>query len=290
MSSAGTFRVERVDDAILEGFDGVFDESGFVERVGVDGDLDVHFVGDREADVDCAGSGAPVFVKFKAHGSGDDLFAEGFRIGGIAFAHEAEVHGVFFGGFEHAADIPGAGGASGGVGAGCWTGAAACHRGDAASEGFVDLLGADEVNVGVESSCGDDVAFAGDYLGGGADDHVGIDAVLDTGVAAVADADYTAGFDADIRFDDALLGVEDSGVGDYEVERVLVGSEWRLAHAVAYYLAAAEFDFVAVSAVFSNEVAFYFYKEISVAETDLVADGGSEHFGVLFSIEFEAHF
>ena len=36
---------------------------------------------------------------------------------------------------------------------------------------MIDLLRADEMNVGVDAARGDDAAFAGDHLGGGADDH-----------------------------------------------------------------------------------------------------------------------
>jgi len=275
-----------MDDPVFESVDRVLDESGFIERVGMDSDLDVHFVGHGEASVDGTGGCSPIFVEFQAHRTSGDLFAEGLGIGGVPFSHEAEIHGIFLCGFEHTADVPGTGGASGSVGAGCGTGASACHGCDTAGKGFVDLLGADEVDVGVESAGGDDVTFAGNHFGGGSDDHVGVDAILNAGVPAVADADNVAVFYADIRFDYALFGVEDSGVGDYEVERVVVGGEGRLAHAVADDLAAAEFDFVAVAAVFGNEVTLHFYKNISVAQANLVTDCGAEHFSVLFSIEF----
>jgi hypothetical protein len=66
MAAAGAFGVEGVDGAALEGGDGVFDEARFVERVGVDGDLHVHFVGHRQAAVDGGRRGAPVFVQLEA--------------------------------------------------------------------------------------------------------------------------------------------------------------------------------------------------------------------------------
>jgi hypothetical protein len=50
----------------------------------------------------------------------------------------------------------------------------------------LDLLGADEVDVGVEAAGGQDLALARDGLGAGADDDV--DARLGVGVAGLADA------------------------------------------------------------------------------------------------------
>ena len=49
MAAAGTFRVERVDRAALDRRDRVVDEPALVERVGMDGDLDVVFVGHCQA-------------------------------------------------------------------------------------------------------------------------------------------------------------------------------------------------------------------------------------------------
>ena len=64
-------------------------------------------------------------------------------------------------------------------------GAAAEHGGDARGQRLLDLLRADEVDVAVDATGGDDHAFAGDDLGAGADDDV--DARLHVGVAGLAD-------------------------------------------------------------------------------------------------------
>ena len=69
---------------------------------------------------------------------------------GVALAGEAEVHREAVGGLDHAADVPGAGRAGGGVGAGRRAGAAAEHGGDAGIERLVDLLRGDEMDVRVE--------------------------------------------------------------------------------------------------------------------------------------------
>ena len=50
---------------------------------------------------------------------------------------------------------------------------------------LLDLLRADEVDVGVEAAGGEDLAFAGDDLGARADDDG--DAGLDVGIAGLAD-------------------------------------------------------------------------------------------------------
>ena len=86
---------------------------------------------------------------------------------------------------QHPADVPGAGGAGGGERAVRRAGAAAEQRGDARVQRVVDLLRADEVDVGVEAAGGQDPALAGDDLGAGADDDG--DARLGVGVAGLAD-------------------------------------------------------------------------------------------------------
>ena len=279
VAAAGAFGVIGVDGAALERGERAFDEAGFVEGVGVDGDLDVELVGDGEAGVDGGGRGAPVFVELEADDAGEDLFAQRFGRGAVAFSEESEIHGKRLGRFQHPVDVPVAGRAGGGVGAVRRTGAAADQGGDAAGDGVLDLLRADEMDVGVDAAGGDDAAFARDDFGGGADGHG--DAVLQQRIARVADADDAAVLDADVRFDDAVGGVEDEGVGDDEIERVRIEGERRLRHAVADDLAAAEFHFVAVAAVFGDEVALDLDEELGIGEADLVAGGGAEHAGVV---------
>ena len=55
-------RMEGVDGAPLEGCDGVLDEAGLVQRVGVDRHRDIRIVGDGETGVDRRRGGAPVLV------------------------------------------------------------------------------------------------------------------------------------------------------------------------------------------------------------------------------------
>ena len=72
MAAAGAFGVEGVDGAALERRDGVLDEAGFVQRVGMDHHLHVVIVGDREAAVDRRRRGAPVLVQLQRAGAGVD--------------------------------------------------------------------------------------------------------------------------------------------------------------------------------------------------------------------------
>ena len=62
--------------------------------------------------------------------------------------------------------------------------AAAYHRRDAAGQRFVDLLRADEVDMRIHGSGGDDHAFAGDGLGARA--HYDGDSRLDIGITGLA--------------------------------------------------------------------------------------------------------
>ena len=100
-------------------------------------------------------------------------------------------------------------------------------------------------------------------------------------ISGVADADDAPVLDADVGLDDALHGIEDQRVGDDEIERFGVERGGRLPHAVADHFAAAEFHFVAVAAVFGDEIALDLDEEFGIGEADLVAHGRAEHFGVL---------
>ena len=270
VAAARAFGVEGVDDAAVNRLHGVFEKTAFVEGVGVDGDLDVHFVGHGQGGIDHGGGGAPVFVDFQTQGSGADLFAQRFGVGAVALAEKAEVHRKGFGGLQHAAHIPRAGGNGGGVGAVGWAGAAADHGGDAALNRVGNLLRADIVDMGVDAAGGGDQVCAVVHFGGRADDHIGGNAVHGVGVARLADADDAAVADADVGFHDAPM-VDDDHIGNHEIQHVFIAAAGigRLCHAVAHRFAAAEFAFVAVG----EQVALDFGKELRIAQADFVAHG-----------------
>ena len=273
VAAAGAFGVEGVDGAALERLDGVLDEAGFVERVGVDHHLDVVVVGDREAAIDRRRRRAPVFVQLQRAGAGLDHFLERRRPRGVAFAGEAEIDREIVGRLDHARDVPRPGRAGGRERAVRRAGAAAEHRGDARHQRLVDLLRADEMDVGVEAAGGEDLAFAGDHFGAGADDDG--DAGLNVRIAGLADGVNVAVLDADVGFDDAPM-VENERVGDDGVDRALLVGDLALPHAVADHLAAAEFHFFAVG----GEILFDLDDQIGVGEPHAVARGRAEHVGI----------
>ncbi len=278
VAAAGAFGVVGMDAAPLERGQGVFHKAGFVQGVGVDRHLHVVFVRHRQAVVDAGRGGAPVFMQFQANGAGLDLQFQGFRQGGVALAQEADVHGQGIHRLEHLANVPGARCAGGGVGARGRAGAAAQHGGNTAHQGFFHLLGADEVDVGIDAAGGEDLALTGDDFGAGAD-HDG-HVWLGIRVAGFADGGDAAFLDAHVGFDDAPP-VENQGVGDHGVHHGGIGT-LALAHAVADNLAAAEFYFVAVV----GGVAFHFNPQVGVAEPHPVAGGWAVHVGVGLSGDF----
>ena len=93
VAATRAFGMVSMNSAAGDGFDGLFDEAGFVERVGVDEALHIVFVADTQARVDGGGRGAPVFVQLEAHGAGDALLLQAALAAVVAFARDAEVEG-----------------------------------------------------------------------------------------------------------------------------------------------------------------------------------------------------
>ena len=253
-----------------------------VERVGVDHHLDVVVLGDAEAAVDRCRRRAPVLVQLERAGAGLDHLLQRLRARRVALAGEAEIDRQAIGRLDHAAEVPRAGRAGGGEGAVRRPGAAAEHRGDARHQRVVDLLRADEVDVGVEAAGGEDLALAGDHLGAGADDDG--DAGLDIRIAGLADGEDVAVLDADVGLHDPPV-VEDQRVGDDGIDRALLVGDLALAHAVANHLAAAELHLLAVG----GEVLLHLDDDVGVGEPHAVAGGGTEHFGVDGARDFGRH-
>ena len=129
------------------------------------------------------------------------------------------------------------------------------------------------MDMRVDAAGGDDLAFAGDRLGAGADDDV--DPGLHVRVAGLADAGDAAVADADIGLDDAPM-VDDDGVGDDGVDRAGGARRLALPHAVADHLAAAELDLLAVD----RAVAFDLDDELGIGKAQPVAGGRPEHRGI----------
>src|SRR5712691_5031775 len=138
---------------------------------------------------------------------------------------------------------------------------------------MLDLLRADEMDVAVETARGEDFALAGNDVGAGTDDDG--DAGLDVGIAGLADGADIAFLDGDVGLHDPPV-VDDQRIGDDGVGRALLVGDLRLPHAVADYLAAAEFHLLAID----GEVLFDLDDQIRVGQPHPVAGGGPEHVGI----------
>src|ERR1700742_4143051 len=94
-------------------------------------------------------------------------------------------------------------GLSGSTGCGAGTGArartTAQHGGDTRGQGFIDLLGADEMDMGVKSASSHDLAFTRDDIRAGTDDHIGMNAIHNVGIASLADSNDHTMLDTNIR-------------------------------------------------------------------------------------------
>src|SRR5438874_11699735 len=108
MPASGAFGVIRMDRAPLEGGDLIVHVAGLVERVGVDGDLDVFFLRDPEAAVDRGGRRAPILVQLEPDRSRADLLEEAVLQRGVPLAGEADVERKVIRRLQHAGDVPGA--------------------------------------------------------------------------------------------------------------------------------------------------------------------------------------
>ena len=285
MAATGALGVVGVNGTAANRGDGVLDAAGFVERVGVKGNLHVVAIGHVECMVDSRRGGAPVLVDLQADGAGLDLLGQRTLVRAVALAGEAQVHGVFLGSLEHHRDVPGTRGGGDGVSAVGRPRAAADHGGHARVEGAVDLLRADEVDMCVQAACGKDEPLAGQGLGARANGHARGDAVHDVGVAGMADADDVAALNADVGLVDTRV-VEHECVGDYQVQiAVGAGGGDGLAHAVAQRLAAAKLGLLAIG----GQVALHLDDQVGIGQTNLVSDGGSVHGGVFIAVDRKCH-
>ena len=152
-------------------------------------------------------------------------------------------------------------------------GAAAQHRGDARHQRLLDLLRADEMDMGVDAAGGQDLALAGNRFGSGTDYNG--DARLRIRIAGLADGCDAPVLEADVGLVDAA-GIDDERVGDHRVDGTTGARHLALAHAVTDDLAAAEFHFLAIG----GEILFHLDEELGVGQPHLVAGSRPEHLGI----------
>jgi hypothetical protein len=87
-------RVGLVEDGstfFRPGLHGILDETGFVQRIGMDHHLHVVIVGHVEAIVDRGGRRAPILVQLERTSAGIDHLDQRGRARGVALAREAEI-------------------------------------------------------------------------------------------------------------------------------------------------------------------------------------------------------
>jgi hypothetical protein len=126
--------------------------------------------------------------------------------------------------------------------------ATAEHAGDAAHQCLLDLLGRDEMDMGVHAAGREQQPLAGDDLRGDAHNHARSHPGHDVGIPGFADSGEEAVFDANVGFVDAGV-IHDERIGDDTIQSVLRAHARGLAHAFANDLAAAELALVAVMSV-----------------------------------------
>src|ERR1700745_4531839 len=128
--STGAFGVISVDRAILKCRDGIFDETRFVQGIGMERDLSVRFFGHGETNTDRGRSCPPVLMKLEPDSARLNLLAEWLRATGIAFTQKTKIDWITLRGLEHSLDVPRSGRASRCESSGGRAGPSADHRRD----------------------------------------------------------------------------------------------------------------------------------------------------------------
>jgi hypothetical protein len=140
-----------VNRPILKRSNGVLNETGFVQGIGVQGHLHVMLLGYAEGAINGCWCASPVFMKFEAYGAGFDLLAQGVGPGRISLAEKTEINRQAVRRFEHPVNIPWPRRTSRGVGSRCRTRAAADKSCQPGRERFPRELWTYEVHVRVDS-------------------------------------------------------------------------------------------------------------------------------------------
>src|SRR5688572_4398229 len=231
--------------------------------------LDIELLRNAQTRIDGRRCRAPVFMQFQPEGAGANLFAE--RVGQcrVSFSKEAEIQRESLGRLIHSPDVPRAGCARRCVSAGRRTGAATNQRCHSGVERFGNLIGRNEVNVGVDAAGGKNLTFSREDLCRSADFHAWSDAIHDSGVARLANGGDAAVTYGDIRLVNSRV-IQDERVGDDKVWGAACSRRFgRLSHSVANDLAAAKLHLVAIPRM----VALDLNDQVGVSQPNAVAFG-----------------
>ena len=282
MAATRTFGMEGLNGAAANGLDGFLNKTAFIQRVGMDGDLNIHLIRDRKAGINRLRCGAPILMQFQAAGACPDLFFQTRRQRSIPLAEEAKIHRKTLGGLQHALHMPRPGRTGGGECAMRRSGAAAEHGGNAGRQRFFNLLRANEMDMHINSARGQDTSFAGDDLRPRPDDDVHIG--LRVGIARLADGGNAPAAQADIRLHHAPM-IQDQRIGDHGIHRAIGACHLRLAHAIADHLAAAEFHFLTIG----GQVALNLDEDFRIGQAHTVAHCWAIHAGIGGARDFRCH-
>ena len=280
MAAASTFGMVRMNGTPVHRGYRILDISALVERIGMNGHLNVVKVGNRQRGIYRRRRRAPVLVNFQSARSGLDLFDERTMHRAVAFAQKTYVHWQPFDGLQHAFDAPTAGGDCGAVAAVGRSYAAAYQCRNAVAQGRIRLLRGNHVDMSVYTGGREDEMLAGNGVRRRSGYQIGVYAAHYVGIAGFADAGNLAVLDAYVGFHHAQNRVEHRDVGYDQIQRPLLRSHGiGQSHAVAYGFAAAVNHLVARL----PQVFLYFDIQIGIAEAYLVAHGRSEQIVVLLT-------
>src|SRR5215831_15868441 len=239
----------------------------------MDQDLHIHVVRDGKTAIDGSGRRAPVLVQLQTAYAGFDLLDDTRGPACVALAEKAEVHRESIGRLEHALDVP----RPRRAGRRCRPGRGSCpsshHGRHTGIERLFDLLRTNVMDVRIDPTGGDDLAFSCDDLC--ARPNYDIHMRLHIGIAGLADRGNQPILYCDVGLHDAPM-VKYQAVRDDGVDGPLAARSLRLPHTIANDFSAAEFDFLPVS----REILLHLDEQIGICEANFVSNGRTKHLRV----------
>jgi hypothetical protein len=201
-----------------------------------------------------------------------------FREACISFAEKTEVDWIAVSRLKHAFQMPRPGRAGGRERPVSRSSSAADQGGNAGSQGIIDLLRTNKMDVRIDSASSNDFAFSGDYFRPGSNDDG--HSRLDIGVTGFANAGYPALLYPDIGLYYSAM-IYNHGVRYYRINALFAGA-LGLSHPVSNHLSATELDLFSVD----REVSFDLYEKLGIGQPDEVAGGWTKHLRVGLSANF----
>lgn len=153
------------------------------------------------------------------------------------------------------------------------------HSRDAGSDGFLSLLGTDEVDMGIETTRSNNAMFACNHICAVSDHEVGIYAIHHVRVSSLAHARDYAVFDTNIGLV-YPCPVDYQGIRNYSIQTFVVGPSACLTHAFSQSLAAPKRAFITVP----RHIFFDLDPQVCGSQSYQVTRCGSEHANVGLSL------